>query len=369
MDRCDVAIVGAGPYGLCAAAHLRRIKGLDIRLFGEPMSFWERHMPEHMLLRSPWAASSIADPDAQLSLDVYRDDTRHRSAGDPVPAADFIRYGRWMLGQMALTAEGKVVRVDPAPNGYQLAIEGGDALMARRVVVAGGIQPFAYRPEDVPRPSGCARHPHVRAARLRRGSRTRTCSSSAPARARSSRRASCARRARAWRCSIRNARRALAREEAAVAAREGDPLDVLRPRRHRAGRRQPLRPAPEPVPPAAAPPAGLVGTASDSARRVRPAHGQHRRGDSARTISGDCARRRRPRSRPSERRVGSSSWIMSRSERAIGSTWRAIRSSRRQSWSASSGSNGYPVLDAGLETLARRRCTSSARPRRAASVR
>ena len=89
MDRCDVAIVGAGPYGLCAAAHLRRIKGLDIRLFGEPMSFWERHMPERMLLRSPWAASSIADPDAQLSLDVYRTTHGRRRLGEPVPGGGF----------------------------------------------------------------------------------------------------------------------------------------------------------------------------------------------------------------------------------------------------------------------------------------
>jgi FAD-dependent urate hydroxylase len=145
MDRCDVAIIGAGPYGLCAAAHLRRIKGLDIRLFGEPMSFWERHMPERMLLRSPWAASSIADPGAELSLDVYRASVDR--LGEPLPAADFIRYGRWMLGQLGVRAEGKVLSVDPAANGYELAIEGADRLMARRVVVAGGIQPFAYRPE------------------------------------------------------------------------------------------------------------------------------------------------------------------------------------------------------------------------------
>ncbi len=147
MDRCDVAIVGAGPYGLCAAAHLRRIKGLDIRLFGEPMSFWERHMPERMLLRSPWAASSIADPDAQLSLDVYRTTRGVDGLREPLAASDFIRYGHWILGQIGLRAEGKVMRVDPAPNGYELAIEGADRLMARRVIVAGGIQPFAYRPE------------------------------------------------------------------------------------------------------------------------------------------------------------------------------------------------------------------------------
>ncbi len=46
---CDVAIVGAGPYGL-AAAHLRRLTGLSVSIFGEPMRFWRTAMPAGMLL-------------------------------------------------------------------------------------------------------------------------------------------------------------------------------------------------------------------------------------------------------------------------------------------------------------------------------
>src|SRR5204862_2101609 len=60
--RADVVVVGAGPYGLSAAAHLRA-GGLQTLVFGEPMSFWRRHMPGGMLLRSSPTASSIADPD------------------------------------------------------------------------------------------------------------------------------------------------------------------------------------------------------------------------------------------------------------------------------------------------------------------
>jgi len=52
MTKCDVAIIGAGPYGLSATAHLRTVKGLDVHTFGEPMSFWEGNMPKGMLLRS-----------------------------------------------------------------------------------------------------------------------------------------------------------------------------------------------------------------------------------------------------------------------------------------------------------------------------
>ena len=176
--------------------------------------------------------------------------------------------------------------------------------MARRVVVAGGIQPFAYRPEAFRGLPRCARHPHIGAARLRQVQRQ--------GRARRRRRSERARvgglHARGGRPrggADSQARRALAREEAAVAAREGDPMDVLRPGRHRAGRRQPLRPASESVSPAAAPRAGLVGASSDSAGRVRSAHGEHRRGHSARTVSGRRARRRGPRPRSPGRRFGS----------------------------------------------------------------
>jgi FAD-dependent urate hydroxylase len=43
----DVVIIGAGPYGLAAAAHLGRA-GVEARVFGDPMSFW-RGMPDGMM--------------------------------------------------------------------------------------------------------------------------------------------------------------------------------------------------------------------------------------------------------------------------------------------------------------------------------
>lgn len=148
MDRCDVAIVGAGPYGLSAAAHLSQLKGLDVRLLGEPMSFWERHMPEGMLLRSPWAGSHIADPGDRLTLDAYRMMNGNHHLADPVPVKDFIAYGHWFLRQAALPADRrKVIQIELAPQGYRLTLDSGEALHARRVVVAAGIQPFAFRPK------------------------------------------------------------------------------------------------------------------------------------------------------------------------------------------------------------------------------
>ena len=69
FERCKVAVVGAGPYGLSVAAHLDRARALgDLRVFGEPMSFWRQNMPTGMWLRSPWSGSNLSDPhDGDLS--------------------------------------------------------------------------------------------------------------------------------------------------------------------------------------------------------------------------------------------------------------------------------------------------------------
>ncbi len=155
MERCDVAIVGAGPYGLSAAAHLCQVKGLDIRLFGEPMSFWERHMPERMFLRSPWDASHISDPDDRLTLDRYRDDDERSQSRSPLGVGDFIAYGRWFYQQVGVPAErNTVLRIDRTGPEYRLVLERGADVRARRVVIAGGQQSFVHRPavfDDVPR--------------------------------------------------------------------------------------------------------------------------------------------------------------------------------------------------------------------------
>src|ERR1700747_2035832 len=98
MSTCDVAVIGAGPYGLSAAAHLRAADGLDIRVFGEPMSFWERHMPKGMLLRSPLAGPHISDPHGTLTLQAYQSASR-KQVSAPLPLSRFTDYGRWFQSQ------------------------------------------------------------------------------------------------------------------------------------------------------------------------------------------------------------------------------------------------------------------------------
>ncbi len=88
--KCQVAIIGAGPSGLAAAAHLRSAN-VDLRVFGKVMEFWEHHMPTGMLLRSYWEACHISDPNGDLSLDRYQR-TRGVQLPRPVRRDDFISY-------------------------------------------------------------------------------------------------------------------------------------------------------------------------------------------------------------------------------------------------------------------------------------
>jgi hypothetical protein len=146
MTKCDVAVIGAGPYGLSATAHLRTVKGLDVHTFGEPMSFWERNMPVGMLLRSGWAATHLADPDQALTLERYQAASSRRFS-TPVPLDCFIDYGMWFQRQVVPDLDRrKIVRVEPKAKGFRLMLETGETVIADRVVVAAGIGSFAWRP-------------------------------------------------------------------------------------------------------------------------------------------------------------------------------------------------------------------------------
>ncbi|MFL6436495.1 MAG: FAD-dependent oxidoreductase [Terriglobales bacterium] len=151
MSKCDVVIVGAGPYGISAAAHLRTIKGLEVRVFGEPMSFWEQNMPLGMLLRSNWSATQIAHPEGALRLEEFQTSTGRRF-GHPVPVEAFIEYGRWFQKQAVPDLEHrKVVRIEKLPGAFHVTTEEGEKIKCRRVVVATGIGLFTNRPKEFDR--------------------------------------------------------------------------------------------------------------------------------------------------------------------------------------------------------------------------
>ena len=64
-SKVAVVVIGAGPYGLSIATHLRA-QQLSFRIFGEPMASWRHHMPQGMSLKSEGFASDLYDPRAPL---------------------------------------------------------------------------------------------------------------------------------------------------------------------------------------------------------------------------------------------------------------------------------------------------------------
>lgn len=148
MTTCDIAIVGAGPYGLSVAAHLRTIKGVEVRVFGKPMSFWDRYMPAGMFLRSNWTATQIAGPNSSLTLEEFIE-TSGSPFTIPVPLDRFVKYGQWYQRQAVPDLDQRdVTRVESDSKGFRLTLDGGETICSHRVIVAAGIAPFAWRPRE-----------------------------------------------------------------------------------------------------------------------------------------------------------------------------------------------------------------------------
>jgi len=162
-------VIGAGPYGLSTAAHLKA-HGLNVRIFGSPMASWRENMPQGMLLKSPPAASALSAPKDGFTLNDYRRRTGDMPAlgeNDQVPIELFIRYGLWFGDQLVPDVEDvRVSTVDHQPHhGFRLKLNSGEELQAAAVIVASGLTGFAHLPTplaaavpDGPSPTGPISH-------------------------------------------------------------------------------------------------------------------------------------------------------------------------------------------------------------------
>jgi cation diffusion facilitator CzcD-associated flavoprotein CzcO len=151
VNHSDVAVIGAGPYGLSVAAHLKSA-GVDFRIFGYPMEFWLNHMPKGMHLKSEGFASSLYDPGSKFPLREYcrEKSLPYADLGSPVPLDQFSSYGlEFQARYVPDVVRQKVSRVEPSPEGFKITLGNGEVYTARRVVVAVGLAYYEYVPAEL----------------------------------------------------------------------------------------------------------------------------------------------------------------------------------------------------------------------------
>ncbi|WOJ91236.1 NAD(P)-binding domain-containing protein [Methylocapsa polymorpha] len=147
----DVVIVGAGPYGLSIAAHLLARK-VPLRIFGSPMQTWLASMPQGMKLKSEGFATNLSDPDRQFTLGAYcaEQGVPYSGTGLPVRLETFVAYGQAFQRRFVPNLEDKtVVSLERTPTGFELRLDDGERVAARKVVLAAGIRSFGYIPPEL----------------------------------------------------------------------------------------------------------------------------------------------------------------------------------------------------------------------------
>lgn len=140
----DTSIIGAGPYGLSIAAHLKA-KKRSFQIFGNPMESWRKFMPEGMVLKSERFASNLWDPGRRFTLERYcrMRGLTFQAVGSPLPLALFLEYAEWFRRSIAVAPlDLRVTRLGRTGRGFSLQLADGRCVMSRRVVLATGHMSF-----------------------------------------------------------------------------------------------------------------------------------------------------------------------------------------------------------------------------------
>ncbi|MGV9245512.1 NAD(P)-binding domain-containing protein [Streptomyces sp. NPDC003710] len=139
-------IVGAGPFALSAAA-LARDRGIDVDVVGQPMGFWNEHMPDGMLLRS--GTDWHLDATGVHTLEAYLQEQRLKDDDVlPIPIEVFRAYAEWFSQAKQLSIREEFVSsIARRDGGFEAVLSGGGRIYADIVIAVPGIGYFQHLPE------------------------------------------------------------------------------------------------------------------------------------------------------------------------------------------------------------------------------
>lgn len=148
MTHTEFLIIGAGPYGLAAAAYAKHL-GVETTIVGKPLDFWKTNMPRGMFLRS--------GPDWHLdarevnTFEAYLN-TRGLSHAEvkPVSLDLFLDYAAWFMGQNNLqTHNAYVTHLEKAGDTYTATLDDNTQLRANKVLLGLGFTFFKHAPREL----------------------------------------------------------------------------------------------------------------------------------------------------------------------------------------------------------------------------
>lgn len=147
MSKYPIAIIGAGPYGLSLAAHLKG-RNIEHRIFGRPMQFWSQiaEAADERYLKSYCFGTNISSPTPGFSFADYNT-PRGLETFEPCSMANFADYGIWFQQNVVPWTEPvNAAHVRREANGFAIALANGEQFLASQVVVATGLSCFARVP-------------------------------------------------------------------------------------------------------------------------------------------------------------------------------------------------------------------------------
>jgi FAD-dependent urate hydroxylase len=147
----SVLIIGAGPYGLSISTHLRG-RGIDHLIVGRPMDTWRTHMPAGMYLKSEPYGSDMSCPQAGYDLAGYSRSERIEGIerGTPLPVERFLDYADWYIKQLVPdVSDVAVTQIKAMSTGFRVAFADAEPVAARSVVIATGVLPHWYIPDEL----------------------------------------------------------------------------------------------------------------------------------------------------------------------------------------------------------------------------